>query len=98
MDLAQAHLLGLEYLLGNGRSDVFNLSNGNGFSVQEVIQTAHEVTGKVISVEHCPRRPGDPPILIGSLEKATQVLGWQVNYPSLSDIIQHAWKWHQTRH
>lgn len=98
MDLAQAHVLGVEYLLQNGRSDVFNLSNGNGFSVHEVIQTACEVTGKPIPVEHCPRRPGDPPILIGSQEKAKQVLGWQVSYPNLSDIIQHAWNWHQKRH
>lgn len=98
MDLAQAHVLGLEHLLGNGQSDTFNLSNGNGFSVQEVIQTAREVTGKSIPVEHCPRRPGDPPILVGSQEKARQVLGWQASYPKLYDIIQHAWNWHQKRH
>ncbi|MBD2427527.1 UDP-glucose 4-epimerase GalE [Phormidium sp. FACHB-1136] len=98
MDLAQAHVLGVEYLLQGEQSDIFNLSNGNGFSVQEVIQTAREVTGKPIPVEYCPRRPGDPPVLIGSQEKAKQNLGWQVNYPSLFDIIQHAWNWHQKRH
>lgn len=98
MDLAQAHVLGVEYLLQGEQSDIFNLSNGNGFSVQEVIQTAREVTGKPIPVKYCPRRPGDPPVLIGSQEKAKQNLGWQVNYPSLFDIIQHAWNWHQKRH
>jgi UDP-glucose 4-epimerase len=95
--LAQAHLLGLEYLLKGGNSDVFNLGNGNGFSVREVIETAHKVTGKDIKVIERDRRPGDPPCLVGSGEKATKILGWNPQYSSLEDIISHAWQWHQHR-
>jgi UDP-glucose 4-epimerase len=97
-DLADAHVLGLEYLLKGGDSEVFNLGNGNGFSVREVIETAEQVTGKEISVVECLRRPGDPPALIGSGEKASKILGWQPQYSSLKDILTHAWQWHQKRH
>ena len=97
-DLADAHVLGLEYLLKGGDSAVFNLGNGNGFSVKEVIETAKQVTGKNIKAIECDRRPGDPPALIGSGDKARQILGWQPKYPDLQDIITHAWKWHQKRH
>ncbi|WP_088239657.1 UDP-glucose 4-epimerase GalE [Calothrix rhizosoleniae] len=97
-DLADAHVLGLEYLLKGGNSEVFNLGNGQGFSVKEVIETAKQVTGRQIKVIECDRRPGDPPILIGSAKKATQFLGWQPQYYSLQDIIKHAWQWHQKRH
>jgi UDP-glucose 4-epimerase len=74
-DLAQAHLLGLEYLINGENSDVFNLGNGNGFSVREVIETARQVIGKNIKVIERTRRPGDPPCLVGSGEKATKILG-----------------------
>ncbi|MCG6136234.1 MAG: UDP-glucose 4-epimerase GalE [Nostoc sp. LLA-1] len=97
-DLADAHVLGLEYLLKDGDSEVFNLGNGNGFSVREVIAAAAEVTGLTIPVKECDRRPGDPPSLIGSGEKARKILGWQPNYPSIKDIVTHAWQWHQQRH
>jgi UDP-glucose 4-epimerase len=97
-DLADAHVLGLEYLLKGGDSEVFNLGNGHGFSVREVIQTAELVTGKEIPVVKCSRRPGDPPALIGSGDKASKILGWQPQYFSLKDIITHAWQWHQKRH
>ena len=97
-DLADAHVLGLEYLLKGGDSAVFNLGNGNGFSVKEVIETAKQVTGKNIKAIECDRRPGDPPALIGSGDKARQILDWQPKYPDLQDIITHAWKWHQKRH
>ena len=97
-DLANAHVLGLEYLLKGGDSTVFNLGNGNGFSVQEVIETAKEVTGKEIKVQKCDRRPGDPPILVGSSDKARTILGWHPQYWDLKDILSHAWKWHQNRH
>jgi UDP-glucose 4-epimerase len=97
-DLADAHILGLEYLLKGGNSEVFNLGNGNGFSVKEVIETAKIVTGKDIKVVECDRRPGDPPALIGSGEKARKILHWQPQYSSLKDIIIHAWEWHQKRH
>ncbi|AFZ03049.1 UDP-glucose 4-epimerase GalE [Calothrix sp. PCC 6303] len=97
-DLADAHVLGLEYLLKGGDSAIFNLGNGNGFSVREVIDTARQVTGKPIAVVECDRRAGDPPALIGSGDKARQILGWEPKYSSLKDIITHAWQWHQQRH
>ncbi|MDP8966687.1 MAG: UDP-glucose 4-epimerase GalE [Cyanobacteriota bacterium] len=97
-DLAQAHVLGLEQLLKSGESDVFNLGNGNGFSVREVIETAKLVTGQPIQVTEGDRRPGDPPILVGSGEKARRILGWQPQYSDLKEILLHAWNWHQRRH
>lgn len=97
-DLAQAHLLGLQYLLNGGGNEVFNLGNGNGFSVREVIETARQVTGREIKVVESARRAGDPPILVGSSDKAHQVLGWQPQYASLDEILRHAWQWHQKRH
>ncbi|MBX9256015.1 UDP-glucose 4-epimerase GalE [Desmonostoc muscorum CCALA 125] len=97
-DLADAHILGLEYLLKGGDSEVFNLGNGSGFSVREVIAAVQEVTGVSIPIEERDRRPGDPPILIGSGEKARTILGWQPQYPSIKDIVADAWQWHQKRH
>lgn len=97
-DLAQAHVLGLEYLLKGGNSEVFNLGNGSGFSVREVIETAKQVTGKEIKIVECARRPGDPPILVGSSDKANKVLAWRPQYPHLNEIISHAWQWHQRWH
>jgi UDP-glucose 4-epimerase len=97
-DLADAHVLGLEYLLQGGPSEIFNLGNGNGFSVQEVIETARVVTGQPIPVIVSTRRPGDPPILVGSADKARQSLNWQPQYTHLSQIVGHAWQWHQKRH
>ncbi|MBD2431675.1 MULTISPECIES: UDP-glucose 4-epimerase GalE [Fischerella] len=97
-DLADAHVLGLEYLLRGGDSEVFNLGNGNGFSVKEVIETAKSITGRNIKVVECDRRPGDPPVLIGSSDKARKILNWQPKYSSLKEIITHAWQWHQQRH
>ncbi|MEH2394714.1 MAG: UDP-glucose 4-epimerase GalE [Nostoc sp.] len=97
-DLADAHILGLEYLLKGGDSEVFNLGNGSGFSVREVIAAAEQVTGISIPVEERDRRPGDPPILIGTSEKARTILGWQPQYLSIKDIVAHAWQWHQKRH
>ncbi|MGK7877265.1 MAG: UDP-glucose 4-epimerase GalE [Xenococcaceae cyanobacterium] len=97
-DLAIAHVLGLEYLLKGGDRLVFNLGNGNGFSVKQVIETARAVTGREIKVEECDRRPGDPPVLVGSSDKARKILGWSPKYPELSEIISHAWQWHQQRH
>ena len=97
-DLADAHVLGLEYLLNHGNSEVFKVGNGNGFSVREVIAAAQEVTGLTIPVEECDRRPGDPPSLIGSGEKARKILNWKPQYPDIKDIVTHAWQWHQQRH
>lgn len=97
-DLAAAHVLGLKHLLAGGDSQIFNLGNGNGFSVKEVIETAKQVTGKEIKVVYGDRREGDPPILVGSSDRVRQVLGWQPEYPGLAEIIAHAWQWHQIRH
>ncbi|MEM9506844.1 MAG: UDP-glucose 4-epimerase GalE [Cyanobacteria bacterium P01_E01_bin.35] len=97
-DLADAHVLGLEYLLAGGKSEIFNLGNGNGFSVREVIETAREVTGLEIPAVESDRRPGDAPILVGSSQKVRSLLGWNPNYANLKLIINHAWQWHQKRH
>jgi len=97
-DLANAHILGLEYLLQGGKSEAFNLGNGNGFSVRQVIDTARLVTGREIKVEECDRRGGDPSILVGSSDKAQKILRWSPQYTDLSKIIGHAWQWHQRRH
>jgi UDP-glucose 4-epimerase len=97
-DLAQAHILGLEYLLNGGNTEVFNLGNARGFSIQEVIEAARVVTGHPIPVTLADRRPGDPPILVGSAEKAQGILGWKPQYADLETILKHAWQWHQKRH
>lgn len=97
-DLAQAHVLGLDYLLRGNQRQVFNLGNGNGFSVREVIKTAEQVTGRKIPVVECDRRSGDPPTLVGSSNKAREILGWQPQHADLRQIITHAWRWHVKRH
>ncbi len=98
MDLAEAHILGLEYLRAGQPSDVFNLGNGNGFSVRQVIETGQRVCGIPIPVTETDRRPGDPPILVGSSAKAQARLGWQPRYKDLEQIMADAWRWHQSRH
>lgn len=94
-DLADAHILALKYLQDGGESDVFNLGNGNGFSVKEVIETARKITGKNIRAVEDERRPGDPPILVGSSDKAKKVLKWKPKYDDLYKIIETAWNWHK---
>ncbi len=94
-DLADAHILALRYLLQGGESAVFNLGNGNGFSVKEVIKCAERMTGQSIRVEESPRRAGDPPILVGSSQKIKKLLGWQPYYADLDLIVDTAWKWHR---
>jgi UDP-glucose 4-epimerase len=96
-DIAQAHLLGLQRLMAGEPSNVFNLGNGGGFSVREVIQTAEKITGQKIKVAETSRRPGDPPALVGSAQKAQQALGWKPQFPDLESILQTAWNWHQKR-
>ena len=98
LDIAQAHILSLKYLMQGGATDVFNLGNNNGFSVKEVIDSARQITGKEIKAVVSDRRPGDPPALVGSGAKARKTLGWQPAYANLNDIIAHAWQWHQKRH
>ena len=95
-DLAQAHILAVEYLMKGGKSDIFNLGNGVGFSVREVIEKAKEVTQKDIKVVEESRRSGDPAVLIASSDKAKTVLGWKPEYDDLGTIIKTAWEWHST--
>jgi len=95
VDLADAHIKALERLQNGGMSDVFNLGNGQGFSVREVINAAEEVTGKKIRASESDRRPGDPPVLVGSALKAHELLDWQPLYNDLSLIIDTAWQWQQ---
>lgn len=94
-DLANAHILALRYLADGGESDIFNLGNGVGFSVQQVIETARKVTGFPIEVRQAPRRAGDPAQLIASSLKAKKILGWNPVHDSLEEIIASAWKWHK---
>jgi UDP-glucose 4-epimerase len=91
-DLAQAHILALD-ALGEG-SRTYNLGNGQGFTVKEVIETCRQVTGHPIPAQVGPRRPGDPATLIASSDKIRRELGWRPAYPDLETIIQHAWQWH----
>lgn len=94
-DLANAHVLALQYLLDGGKSDVFNLGNGVGFTVKEVIDTAREVTGHPIPAKAEERRAGDPAQLVASSKKAREVLGWNPQYDDLKTIIETAWNWHK---
>ncbi len=93
VDLAQAHILALD-ALENGNC-VYNLGNGAGYSVKQVIETAREITGHEIPAEVAPRRAGDPAILVAGSEKIRKELGWQPRFPELREIIASAWRWHQ---
>jgi UDP-glucose 4-epimerase len=93
IDLAQAHILALQAL--ERGSCIYNLGNGRGFSVKEVIETARRITGHAIPAVVGPRRPGDPAILVASSEKIRRELGWQPRYPHLHEIIESAWRWHK---
>lgn len=94
-DLAQAHYLALKALQEGAGSDVYNLGNGNGFTVKEIIEAAEKVTKINITKEIAPRRPGDPAVLVASSEKIRRNLGWQPMYTNIEDIIATAWDWHQ---
>ena len=94
-DLAKAHILAVEYLKKGNKSDIFNLGNGIGFSVNEVIESARKVTGHSIPSKIAPRRAGDPAKLVASSEKAKNILGWKPIYTNLDDIISSAWNWHK---
>jgi len=93
-DLAEAHLLALGALERSGRL-IYNLGNGQGFSVREVIDEARRVTGRPIAVVESPRRAGDPAVLIASSEKIRRELRWQPRFPKLGDILKSAWEWHR---
>lgn len=94
-DLAQAHNLAVQYLNNGGESDIFNLGNGVGYSVREVIETARKVTGHPIPATESSRRAGDPARLVASSEKAKKILGWKPVHDSLEEIISSAWNWHK---
>lgn len=95
MDLASAHHLALEYLRNNNPSDIFNLGNGNGYSVREVIDVARKVTEHPIPADLKERRAGDPAVLVASSAKAQTILGWKPQFDSLEKIIKDAWNWHR---
>jgi UDP-glucose 4-epimerase len=97
-DLCDAHLKALDYLLQGGKTETFNLGNGKGFSVLDVINAAQRVTGSEINYSVVARRPGDPGVLVASAGKANKTLGWTPIYTDLSKIIETAWRWHRTQH
>ncbi|MEB3349975.1 MAG: UDP-glucose 4-epimerase GalE [Cyanobacteriota bacterium] len=104
-DLADAHVLGLERLIQRQQQGqpspqplIYNLGNGTGYSVQQVIETAKAVTGRGLLAHVGKRRAGDPPQLVAAAGKALTELGWRPRYPDLGTIIEHAWRWHQSRH
>jgi UDP-glucose 4-epimerase len=97
-DLANAHLLALNALSDSRSRLIYNIGNGQGFTVLEVIDSVRRVTGRPIAVEECPRRPGDPAVLVASSEKIKAELGWKPQFAELDQIIASAWKWHQQRY
>ena len=94
-DLARAHIAALHFLLKGGQSKFYNLGNGVGYSVLEIIEKAREITGKPIPIVNAPRRDGDPPILVASNKKAGEELDWTPAYYKIDDIIRTAWEWHR---
>jgi UDP-glucose 4-epimerase len=95
MDLATAHWLALEKLRKSHKSGIYNLGNGKGFSVKQVVETVRKVTGHPIRAKVSPRRPGDPAVLIASSEKAQTELNWTPQYNDLESMVESAWKWHK---
>jgi UDP-glucose 4-epimerase len=93
VDLAQAHILALNKLEGD--SAAYNLGNGDGYSVKQVIEAARKITGHKIPAEEKPRRAGDPPRLVGSSEKIRKELGWKPKFPRIEEIVESAWRWHK---
>lgn len=95
-DLADAHVLALEALKAGGPGGVYNLGNGNGFSVRQVIEAAERVVGAKIPVKEGDRRAGDPAVLVASSEKARRELGWKPRFTDLDEIVRTAWQWHRS--
>ena len=96
-DLADAHLLALAALNDRDRV-IYNIGNGQGFTVREVIESVRRVTGRPVPAEECPRRPGDPAVLVASSEKIKRELGWKPQFADLDAIVASAWEWHQKRY
>jgi UDP-arabinose 4-epimerase len=97
LDLADAHIRALDYLREGGSSRVFNLGNGKGYSVREVVESVQRVSGKQVPFEEAPRRAGDPPELVGDASSAIETLGWAPSYSELDQIVETAWRWHSQR-
>ncbi|MEG0870703.1 MAG: UDP-glucose 4-epimerase GalE [Hafnia sp.] len=97
LDLAEAHWLALKHLMEGGKSEHYNLGNGNGYSVSEVIKTVEQVTAKSVNVQHGPRRAGDPAVLVANSKKIREELGWNPKIANLADIVQHAWCWQSNK-
>ncbi|MCL5104447.1 MAG: UDP-glucose 4-epimerase GalE [Armatimonadetes bacterium] len=95
-DLAQAHILGLDALRNGKETTAYNMGNGNGYTVREVIAMAEEVSGKPIKAVEADRRPGDPAVLVASSEKIAKELGFEPRFPELRTIIETAWRWHSS--
>lgn len=93
LDIAKAHILALDHLGAESSTTAYNLGNGDGYSVLEVVEEARRVTGATIPIEICPRRTGDPPKLVASSDLAKKNLGWQLEYPQLDQIIESEWLW-----
>jgi UDP-glucose 4-epimerase len=96
-DLANAHVLALNYLQKGGKSEVLNCGYGHGYSVKEVLQKVKEVTGKDIKIEYASRRPGDPASLTARVDRIHSVIGWEPQYDSLDFIIKSAYEWEKKR-
>jgi UDP-glucose 4-epimerase len=97
-DIANAHILSLNYLSDGGNSDTFNLGNGSGYSVKTIINYCEKIANTKIPVIKVNRRPGDVPILIGSSIKANNILGWSPKFNKLEDILESAWEWHKLKY
>lgn len=95
-DLSSAHLLALDKIASGGESGIYNLGNGTGFSVKNIIDVCRKVTGHAIPIEIVPRRAGDPALLIATADKAKKVLGWKPEYIRIEQIVETAWKWHSS--
>ena len=96
-DLCDAHVRALDWLSADGRYDCFNLGNGDGATVLEVIEAARRVTGRKITINHAPRRQGDPATLVADAGKARRVLGWQPQRAAIETIVADAWRWEQRK-
>ncbi len=95
VDLANAHILALQKLENDDMSGIYNLGNGKGYSVKEVIETVKRVTGRKVATVDSPRRPGDPARLVASSKRICEELGWSPKYPELETIVRTAWEWHR---
>jgi UDP-glucose 4-epimerase len=92
-DLADAHVAAIDWRSAGKPSDSFNLGNGRGFSVAEVVKASEKVTGRPVPTDMCDRRPGDPPMLVSDSGKVRRLLGWVPRFPELDKQIAHAWTW-----